>query len=160
MGGTGTLILTNSTITKNSASTSGGGLYIGGGATAIITSGSVTENESSSSSAGQDVLVNSSSTTGTGLFEMGDSSVIGKIYLTSGCYITILSTLTGTTPVATITPASYSTSTQVLTLSTDSTTTLENEYEKFSVTSQEDGTSGSVEWSIDSNGYLSSSSGN
>ncbi len=87
-----------------------------------------------------------------GDFNMGGSAsipcegVAGKndVYLASGCYITVVDTLSAETPVATITPLSYSTSTKVL-----SGSAIGSEYSKFAVTPN-----GSDSYIINNTGYL------
>ena len=68
------------------------------------------------------------------------------IYLSDNIKITVIAPLTGTDPVARITPETYNTSTKVL----DGTPTLLNsEHDKFTVTPKN-----GLNWSVDSNGKL------
>ena len=68
------------------------------------------------------------------------------IYLSTNIKITVIAPLTGTDPVARITPETYNTSTKVL----DGTPTLLNsEHGKFTVTPKN-----GLNWSVDSNGKL------
>ena len=68
------------------------------------------------------------------------------IYLSTNIKITVIAPLTGTDPVARITPETYNTSTKVL----DGTPTLLNsEHDKFTVTPKN-----GLNWSVDSNGKL------
>ena len=68
------------------------------------------------------------------------------IYLSTNIKITVIAPLTGTDPVARITPETYNTSTKVL----DGTPTLLNsEHDKFTVTPKN-----GHNWSVDSNGNL------
>ena len=87
-----------------------------------------------------------------GSFNMGGAASIpcsgtennNDVYLASGCYITVDDTLSAETPVATITPSGYSTSTKVL-----SGSAIGNEYSKFAVTPN-----GSDSYIINNTGYL------
>ena len=64
--------------------------------------------------------------------------------------ISLASPLTATTPVATITPGTYSNvAWKILSLADGSTTEISAEYDKFAVTPH-----GTEVWGIDSNGYL------
>ena len=71
------------------------------------------------------------------------------IYLSTNIKITVIAPLTGTDPVARITPETYNTSTQVL--EADSSVNLANETYKFAVTPQ---TSTAQPWTVGGNGYL------
>ena len=73
------------------------------------------------------------------------------IYLSANIKITVIAPLTGTDPVARITPAAYNTTTQVLDkLGTG--VTLANETYKFAVTPQT--SPAPQEWTVGGNGYL------
>lgn len=168
--GGGTFTMKEGKITGNNGSSYGVGVTIGdgtfkmeggeisnnttshyyGGGVAITSSkgtfnfsgGSITGNVANS--AGNGVYV-----TG-GPFEMSGSAVVASnndVHLVSS-KITVAGTLSGTTPVATITPVSYAASTQVL-YSADAST-LAAAASKFAVTPDNDG----KKWTIDASGNL------
>lgn len=172
--GGGTFTMKEGKITGNNGSDYGVGVTIGaatfkmeggeisnnttsydyGGGVAIISSngtfnfsgGSITGNVANS--AGNGVYV-----TG-GIFKMSGSAVVASnndVYLFSlvSSKITVAGILSGTTPVATITPASYAASTQVL--SAESGVDLAVMVEKFAVTPNP---AAGSEWIIDTAGIL------
>ena len=143
--GDGTFKMEGGEISNNTTS------YYYGGGVAITSSkgtfnfsgGSITGNVANS--AGNGVYV-----TG-GPFEMSGSAVVASnndVYLVSS-KITVAGTLSGTTPVATITPASYAASTQVLSEG-DGVTLTEDIVSKFAVKPDADG----KKWTIDTSGNL------
>ncbi|WP_294429772.1 InlB B-repeat-containing protein [uncultured Treponema sp.] len=158
-GGLGTGIsMSGGTITGNGSSNVGGGVYIGGNDSFEMTGGTITGNRATEGGSGV-YVAELASGSGEYSLKMGGSAVIASdndVYLsanTGNTYqpykvIYILSSLTSeTTPVATITPASYSTSTYVL----SSSSTTSTEYSKFALTQPEDST---VTWRIMPNGVL------
>ncbi len=143
--GDGTFKMEGGEISNNTTS------YYYGGGVAITSSkgtfnfsgGSITGNVANS--AGNGVYV-----TG-GIFEMSGSAVVvsnNDVYLVSS-KITVANTLSGTTPVATITPASYAASTQVL--SAENGVDLAAMVKKFKVTPDPDDGS---QWTINAEGKL------
>ena len=147
---TGTLTMTGGKITGNTAAKSGGGMY-NQEATLILDGGEISENHASTNGGG---IYNS------GTFTMGGSASVpagddGKndVYLAGGKTIGIASELTAATPIATITPNAYTEGTAVLSAADGSTTTLADNYQKFAVTAESDGT----EWLISADGTLKSS---
>ena len=116
----------------NSCKINGGGVYLAGGEF-IMEGGTITGNVlgENSNNHGSGVFVES------GTFKMSGSAVVAEdndVYLASGTKVTITGSLTGTSPVATITPYLYNEGTTVLEVASDSDTTLAAEYEKFAVT--------------------------
>ena len=140
----GTFSMTGGSITDNTAGTTGGGVQVSGG-TFVLSGGSISNN---SANQGSGVQVSS------GTFTMGGSAVVAPdndVYLLSGKMITVAGTLSGATPVATITPNTtdgYAEGTQVL--SAESGVDLAVMVEKFAVTPDTDGT----QWTIDTAGKL------
>ena len=128
-------------ITGNTAEDTGGGIQLSGGT--FILSGGYIDNNRASNGSGIYMF--------DGSFSMGGSAVINKnndVFLSSGKMITITETLTGATPVATITPAVYEVR-QILSFGTGSNFILAEESTKFAVTPTNEG-----EWTI-SSGFLS-----
>ena len=147
-GGTNGIITVseNATIKNNSAKGFGGGVYFQN--TFIFMGGTITEN---TASIGAGIFSENSSTK----LEMSGNARVtndNDIYLPGGRVVTITGgALTGTAPVARITPETYNTSTQVLTAG--SGVTLANETYKFAVTPQI--VSGTPQpWTVGGNGYL------
>ncbi|MGP1564873.1 MAG: hypothetical protein ACTTHU_05525 [Treponema sp.] len=71
------------------------------------------------------------------------------VYLMNGCKIKLSETLSGAVPVARITPATYNTTTQVLTGGAVGT-----EHGKFTVTPKDLGSGNTQQWEINSTGFL------
>ena len=87
----------------------------------------------------------------TGTFTMSGGAVISSnndVYLANGTTITVTGNLTGTTPVATITPDEYNATRQVL-VAGSGVTLSNNLVKQFNVTAE-----GGKEWFVDSYGYL------
>ncbi|MBR1715156.1 MAG: leucine-rich repeat protein [Treponema sp.] len=166
---TSSLTLTGGSITENSATNNGGGIFMNNGS-ATISGGSI-ESNSATYNGGGIYMVNgdfdftggnaksNTANCGNGLyieggtFTMSGSAVVDSsndAYLSSGTYITIGGTLSATTA-ATITPGNYSTGTQVL---KDGDGTVADNYAKFSVTTDPSGQA----WTVNSSGYLSENS--
>ena len=145
-GGTNSIITVseNATIKNNSAKGFGGGVYFQN--TFIFMGGTITEN---TASRGAGIFSENSSTK----LEMSGNSRVtndNDIDLPGGRVVTITGgALTGTAPVARITPETYNTSTQVL--AAGAGVTLANETYKFAVTPQ---TSTAQPWTVGGNGYL------
>ncbi len=143
----GEFIMKSGTIYANNSTSSGGGVYVGydgqKNGTFTMLGGTIRDNEASVEH-GHGVSVEPDST-----FNLGGSALIDSnndIYLADGAKITIVDALTGTSPIATITPQTYSTDTVLLTLGKDSngnnitTTSIAKEFNKFKITEQEGGT--------------------
>ena len=154
IGGTGSFTMTSGTVNNNeTALGDGGGIYIDGTASLTMTGGTLTGNEAVNNKTGGGVYVN-------GTFTMkgssritpssgADENAIGKneVFLKNGKMITVPAELTGTLPVARITPATYASTTQVLTGGA-----VGSEHAKFTVTT-ESGTP-PQEWIIKNDGHL------
>lgn len=138
----GTCTITGGSITGNTAQNYGGGVCVSGG-TFDLSGGSISNN---SATYGSGVSVNQ------GSFKMSGSAVVAPdndVYLLSGKMITVAGTLSGATPVATITPNSYTAGTLVM--SVENNVVLADEVSKFAVTPNPDGSS---QWFIDTSGKL------
>ena len=136
----GTFSMTGGSITGNTAQNYGGGVCVSGG-TFNLSGGSISNN---SATYGSGVSVNQ------GSFKMSGSAVVAPdndVYLLSGKMITVAGTLSGATPVATITPETYNDGTAVL--KAENGVTLANEVGKFAVTPNDAG-----EWAINTDGTL------
>ena len=140
----GALTLTDCTIKGNEAlSEYGGGLLVNEGS-CVMSGGEISGNTAGTN--GNGVRVNTN-----GTFTMNGTALVASdndVYLPSGNYITVGSTLSATAPVATITPSVYNTETKVL----DGTTSalVASERGKFAVTPDPDGAS----WVIMGDGKL------
>ncbi|MCR5765919.1 MAG: SUMF1/EgtB/PvdO family nonheme iron enzyme [Treponema sp.] len=143
----GEFIMKSGSINNNSSQSLGGGVYIGyiGSeyGTFTMLGGTISGNNSSVGYSNA-VSVEQGAT-----FNIGGSALIDSnndIYLADGAKITIVDALTGTSPIATITPETYSTDNVILTLGKDSngnnitTTSIAKEFNKFKITEQEGGT--------------------
>ena len=84
------------------------------------------------------------------------SAAAGKndVYLKDGRMIDIVGALTGTAPVARITPETYSPTTQVLDGDITAGTAPNQNYKKFTVTPEGFGGGATQEWEVDENGKL------
>ena len=133
----GTCTITGGSITGNTAGNKGGGVTVSGGTFELL-GGSISNN---SANQGSGVQVSA------GMFKMGGSAVVAlnnDVYLYNQT-ITVTSSLTGATPVATITPETYNAGTAVL--KAENGVDLANEVGKFKVTQKSDG----IQWTIDPN---------
>ena len=146
----GVLTMTGGEISGNATGSghNGGGVCVhnSSGTSTFTMSGGIISTNTSTNGNGVAVLNN-------GTFTMsGSANVVSDndVYLMSGRYITVAGFLSATAPVATITPENYAEGTQILSLSTDSSATLAQEYNKFGVVQKLDGT----EWGINSEGKL------
>ena len=144
--------MSGGTISGNTAGQYGGGVYVDAGAIFTMTGGTISGNTVESGGKGSGVYVVEGAT-----FTMGGSAVVASsndVYLANheGNYavISIASELTGTSPVATITPSEYTTDRPLLALAKDyngadiTTTTIAKEYGKFAVTPMEDAATGTT----------------
>ena len=145
-----TLTMTDCTLTYNKAGNGGGGIFVGGGSL-TMNGGTITGNTANE---GGGVYVADGAFTMKGSSRItpssgADENAMGKneVFLKNGKMITVPAALTGTHPVARITPAAYNTSTQVLTGGA-----VSSEHAKFTVTTE----SGAPpqEWIIKNDGYL------
>ena len=148
----GTFALSGSELTGNTANNQGGGVYVEDGNAFTMTDSTLTSNEAANGGGG--VYVEEGTFTMKGSSRITPSSgpdenAIGKneVFLRNNRMITIPDALTGTAPVARITPAAYNTTTQVLTGGA-----VSSEHAKFTVTT-ESGTP-PQEWIIKNDGYL------
>jgi hypothetical protein len=145
----GTFTMQGGTISGNKASGGdssygGGGVNLSGGVFEMY-GGLISGNTVENGAVGAGVRHGGTS------FTMSGGAVVNAnnaVYLPSGKTITIGGTLTGTAPVATITPASYTAGTPVL---GGTTALVAANYGKFSVTPQ---TSPPTNWSINGAGQL------
>ncbi len=136
----------NCKITNNSALGStyglGGGVYLAQNASFNMQGGEISGNTASVGGSGIYVMPNV-------YFYMGGNAVVttdNDVALGSNVKIVITSELTGTVPVATITPAIYSVDTQVIDIEEGAETTLAAESAKFKTKSSN--------WSIGTDGKL------
>ncbi|MGP1564082.1 MAG: InlB B-repeat-containing protein [Treponema sp.] len=152
IGGTGSFTMTSGTVNDNkTAHGDGGGIYIDGTASLTMTGGTLAGNEAVNNKTGGGVYVNGTFTmkgtayvtpsTGTEANERGKNDV----YLANGKKITVDGALTGTHPVARITPAIYADGTVVVQGS--SSFTLPSGYaQKFVLTPASDA---NKNWTLD-----------
>ena len=134
----GTFDMSGGSITGNTVTSSGGGVQVSGG-TFVLSGGSISNNSASN---GSGVYMS------TGSFQMRGSATVdlsNDVYLSSSKVITVAGTLSGTTPVATITPSSYTADIQVLSLGN-----YILEVSKFALTPDPAGS----QWTISDTGYL------
>ena len=137
-----TFTMTGGEISENT-SNNGGGISVLGGD--ITFTGGVIKNNTAQKGSG--VVFE------TGTFKIGGSAVVeagNDIWLNSGrdvATVTVYSSLTGDSPVATLTPGSYSRTSALIAAGTG--VTLANETDKFAVTSN-----GSNDYLLDSEGKL------
>ncbi len=123
------LVMKNTVLTSNTATMEGGGVYVADGTFTMKDSSRITPSSGA------------------------DENAIGKneVFLKNGKMITVDGALTGTAPVARITPATYASTTQVL----DGTAALLNsEHGKFTVTPKDLGSGNTQQWEINSTGFL------
>lgn len=164
--------MTGGTISGNDSSKDGGGVYIGGKDSFSMTGGTIIDNTADGKGSGVYVAAMDSTSTGSYSLSMGASALIASnndVYLsvnTGNTYqpykvIYLLSSLTSeTTPVATITPESYTAGNAVLANSQTpaSSTSVSAEYTKFAVTPQiaDDGNGGTTTtaWKTTAEGKL------
>ena len=121
------LVMKNTVLTSNTATMEGGGVYVEAGTFTMKDASRITPSRGA------------------------DENAIGKneVFLKNGKMITVNAALTGTAPVARITPETYNTATQVLDGSKVST-----EHGKFTVTPKDLGSGNTQQWEINSTGFL------
>ena len=151
--GTSSLTMETCTLTDNAANFNGGGGVYASGSAFTMTDCTLTGNVANNNGSGA-VYVAEGTFTMKGSSRITPSSgpdenAMGKneVFLKNGKMITVPAELTGTHPVARITPAAYNTTTQVLTGGA-----VSSEHAKFTVTT-ESGTP-PQEWIIKNDGYL------
>lgn len=162
--GNGVVISANES-SYNSAAYLGGGVYIASAGSLTVTgTASITDNTGADGAGiynagtlimtGGTVSSNSATRNGSGVYNggvfmmSGDARVDSSddVYLPTGKTIRIAGTLSGTTPVATITPSAYTAGTGVLSIDSASGTTMADEYTKFALSNSA--------WEINSSGLL------
>lgn len=127
------VVISGGTISSNTAGGNGGGIYLAQTDSSVtIEGGTISGNLASGNGKGIAVANGSLKMKGGAKLDSGND-----VYLVSGKYITITGSLTGTVPVATITPASYSVGTTVLAAGTG--VTLADEVGKFTLAPSTDG---------------------
>ncbi len=151
--GSSSLTMETCTLTDNVANFNGGGGVYASGNAFTMTDCTLTGNVANNNGGGG-VYVADGTFTMKGSSRItpssgADENAIGKneVFLKNGKMITVPAALTGTLPVARITPATYASTTQVLTGGA-----VGSEHAKFTVTT-ESGTPPLV-WTIKNNGYL------
>ena len=155
--------MTGGEISGNSAYYGGGVAIIGTFSMSGGTIGGETEDLACTAEKGGGVYVayyngTESATT----FEMSGGAVISSgndVYLAKEAFIKVTGNLTGTTPVATITPDEYSINRQVITVPVSddgatSSVTLSDQVGKFAVTPQTATDGATINWYINANGCL------
>jgi hypothetical protein len=134
--GSGVMVTSGCSFTMNGGiiSANGGGVAVGGGGTFIMSGGSINGNTVTGNGAGVYIGGSSFSMDAAALIDTGND-----VYLPNSKKITIAGNLTAASPVAKITPQTYSTNTQVLDDGTSGTLVAAN-HGKFDVTPKSDGT--------------------
>lgn len=134
----GTFTMVDGSISSNTSSRHGGGVYIAGYGIFDMQGGSISGNTcTDNGKAINQNWVSNSGVTYYGQFKMKDSAVVASnndVYLCDK--LTITGTLSGTAPVATLTPSSYTItadSEPLIEVSADSETSIGSEYNKFAV---------------------------
>ncbi|MGP1368643.1 MAG: hypothetical protein ACTTKX_05240 [Treponema sp.] len=150
--GTSSLTMETCTLTHNAANFNGGGGVYASGNAFTMTDCTLTGNVANNNGGGVYVAEGTFTMKGSTRITPSsgaDENAIGKneVFLKNGKMITVPAALTGTHPVARITPATYASTTQVLTGSA-----VGSEHAKFTVTT-ESGTPPLV-WTIKNNGRL------
>ncbi len=149
----GTLIMLDGSVISDNKSTEdyGGGVYVGSGGVLDMRGGEISGNGftvTSDDNQGAGVYVCGTS----GTIKLSGSAQINKnnaVHLSAYTHLTISGALTGDSPVVTIEPVGYSTTTQWIVLEEGADTTLAAEYGKIAVTPD-----GSDNWRITEEGYL------
>lgn len=170
------VILKNFKLISNENTGNGGGLYVGSYSEVILDDGAVISNNTAANGGGVYVEENGTvrmnsgayiqsniATTGKGVYlesygqiYMGGTAVItsdNDIYIKEGAGITLGSTLTGTSPQATITPESYKVDFRVLYSDWEQPNgpKPEDEYESFAITQPQGSTK---TWKVRSDGKI------
>ena len=159
-----TFTMTGGEISDNSAY-SGGGVFVSGGKFSM-SGGKISSNICTYNGKGVSVYnLKIEETVKNATFEMSGGAYVNSnndVYLANGTTITVTGNLTGTTPVATITPDEYSATRQVLVAeSTDGATssvTLSEQVGKFEVTPQVLSSGGYEYWYVTADGMLAKDS--
>jgi hypothetical protein len=143
-----TFTMTGGEVSENKAANNGGGVFLAGGNVSTFNmSGNASVFGNTANNGGGVYMIN-------GFFAMEGGAVVAAnndVYLSEYVQITVTDALTGTEPVATITPASYDEGTQVVALGENANgTTLEQASAKFAVKPNGNVT----DWSVDSEGKL------
>lgn len=153
--GTSSLTMETCTLTDNVANFNGGGGVYASGNAFTMTDCTLTGNVANNNGGGG-VYVADGTFTMKGSSRItpssgADENAIGKneVFLQNGKMITVPAALTGTLPVARITPATYASTTQVLTGGAVGT-----EHGKFTVTPKDLGSGNTQQWEINSTGFL------
>ena len=158
IGGNGSFTMTSGTVNNNKTEHGdGGGIYIDGTASLTMTGGTLAGNEAVNNKTGGGVYVNGTFTMkGTAYVTPSADNAKGSndVYLANGKMITVDGALTGTAPVARITPATYAITTQVLTGSITAGTSPNQNYTKFTVTPQTLSGGKILYWEADASGKL------
>ena len=135
----------------------GGGIFVSGANSAVTLLGTANVIGNTAKLYGGGVFVDTGS-----VLNMQGSAIVtpstgsdanaplkNDIYLMDGCKIKLSETLSGAVPVARITPATYNTTTQVLTGGA-----VDTEHGKFTVTPKDLGSGNTQQWEINSTGFL------
>ena len=153
--GTSSLTMETCTLSNNVANFNGGGGVYASGNAFTMTDCTLTDNVANNNGGGG-VYVAEGTFTMKGSSRItpssgADGNAIGKneVFLKNGKMITVDGALTGTHPVARITPAAYNTTTQVLTGGA-----VDTEHGKFTVTPKDLGSGNTQQWEINSTGFL------
>lgn len=135
----GTFTMVNGNITSNNSKRHGGGVYIAGHGIFDMQGGSISGNTcTDNGKAINQNWVSNSGVTYYGQLKMKGNAVVtsnNDVYLCDK--LTITGSLSGTSPVATLTPSSYtitSNSEPLIEVTTDSETSIGSEYNKFAIT--------------------------
>ncbi len=135
----GTFTMVNGNITNNNSKRHGGGVYIAGHGIFDMQGGSISGNTcTDNGKAINQNWVSNSGVTYYGQLKMKGNAVVtsnNDVYLCDK--LTITGSLSGTSPVATLTPSSYtitSNSEPLIEVTTDSETSVGSEYNKFAIT--------------------------
>ena len=142
---------------KTGSSGKGGGIFVSGANSAVTLLGTANVIGNTAKLYGGGVFVDTGS-----VLNMQGSAIVtpstgsdanaplkNDVYLMDGCKIKLSETLSGAVPVARITPATYNTTTQVLTGGAVGT-----EHSKFTVTPKDLGSGNTQQWEINSTGFL------
>lgn len=142
---------------KTGSSGKGGGIFVSGANSEVTLLGTANVIGNTAKLYGGGVFVDTGS-----VLNMQGSAIVtpstgsdanaplkNDVYLMDGCKIKLSGTLSGAVPVARITPATYNTTTQVLTGGA-----VSSEHGKFTVTPKDLGSGNTQQWEINSTGFL------
>ena len=167
----GTFNMKDGSIINNSVNYTGTSLMGGGAGVAVdfqtnssglfnMTGGKIQDNKTiGNKDYGSGVFVNGSTQEYLGIFKISGNAVVvsnNDVYLNYVAKITVTGALTGITPVATITPSSYTNAKQVIQVENIS---FDSVVDKFAVTSKLNDNGDYETWSINKNGEIVSDSG-